>query len=71
MEEHDFPVSLAGHAGCATPIAITGEVIGMQIETWARKALTKDTLWLVFRVLSPFLVWGFLLFWVYMALQHP
>lgn len=43
----------------------------MQIETWARKAFTTDTLWLVFRVLSPFLVWGFLLFWVYVALQHP
>ncbi len=43
----------------------------MQIDTWARKALTRETLWLVFRVLSPFLVWGFLLFWVYMALRHP
>ena len=42
----------------------------MKIETWARKALTKDTLGLVFSVLSPFLVWGFLLFWVTMALQQ-
>jgi len=43
----------------------------MQIVTRNRKAFTKDRLWFVFRALSPFLVWGFLLFWVYMALQHP
>jgi hypothetical protein len=43
----------------------------MQNETWAGKASAKETLWLVFRLLSPFLAWGFLLFWVYMALQQP
>jgi hypothetical protein len=47
------------------------EVSEMPIVTWAGKALPKDKLWFVFRVLSPFLVWGFLLFWVHMALQHP
>jgi len=51
-------------------ISITGEVVDMQNVSWNTKAFTKESLWFVFRVLSPFLVWGFLLFWVHMALQH-
>lgn len=43
----------------------------IQNVTWNRKAFSKGKPWFVFRVLSPFLVWGFLLFWVYMALQRP
>lgn len=43
----------------------------MQDVTGNRKAFSKEKLWLVFRVLSPFLVWGFLLVWFSMAVQHP
>ena len=43
----------------------------MQVVPWGRKAFTRRNLWFVLRVLSPLLVWGFLLFWVSMALQRP
>jgi len=41
----------------------------MRLGLWARKNITKERVSFVIGILSPFLVWGMLIFWFHLTLQ--
>ncbi len=43
----------------------------MTLGDWARKTFTKKNIEFTFGILSPFLVWGMLIFWFHWTIKGP